>query len=51
MSCLERCPYFRGVLIEGFHCNNVSVHVAAVQGLYNVYEWPPTHPLQGTTMC
>ena len=20
MSCLERCPYFRGVLIEGFHC-------------------------------
>ena len=20
VSCLERCPYFRGVLIEGFHC-------------------------------
>ena len=20
MSCLERCPYFRGVLIEGFQC-------------------------------
>ena len=20
LSCLERCPYFRGVLIEGFHC-------------------------------
>ena len=20
MSCLERRPYFRGVLIEGFHC-------------------------------
>ena len=19
MSCLERCPYYRGVLIEGFH--------------------------------
>ena len=19
MSCLERCPHFRGVLIEGFH--------------------------------
>ena len=21
MSCLSRCPYFRGVLNEGFHCN------------------------------
>ena len=21
VSCLERCPYFRGVLIEGFHCS------------------------------
>ena len=20
VSCLERCPHFRGVLIEGFHC-------------------------------
>ena len=20
MSCLERCPYFRGFLIERFHC-------------------------------
>ena len=20
VSCLERCPYIRGVLIEGFHC-------------------------------
>ena len=20
MSCLSRCPYFRGVLNEGFHC-------------------------------
>ena len=20
VSCLERCPYFRGVLIEGIHC-------------------------------
>ena len=20
VSCLERCPQFRGVLIEGFHC-------------------------------
>ena len=20
MSCLLRCPYFRGVLNEGFHC-------------------------------
>ena len=21
VSCLERCPHFRGVLIEGFHCS------------------------------
>ena len=21
VSCLERCPYFRGVLIEGYHCS------------------------------
>ena len=21
VSCLWRCPQFRGVLIEGFHCN------------------------------
>ena len=33
MSCLSRCPYFRGVLNEGFHCSsfvlykyNVTVH-------------------------
>ena len=25
VSCLERCPYFRGVLIEGFHCIQTSV--------------------------
>ena len=25
VSCLERCPYFRGVLIEGFHCIRESV--------------------------
>ena len=24
MSCLSRCPYFRGVLNEGFHCTVVS---------------------------
>ena len=24
MSCLERCPYFRGVLIEGFHYSGVT---------------------------
>ena len=23
MSCLEKCPCFRGVLIEGFHCNHI----------------------------
>ena len=25
VSCLERCPYFRGVLIEGFHCTSSSI--------------------------
>ena len=24
VSCLERCPYFRGVLIEGFH--SICIH-------------------------
>ena len=24
VSCLERCPQFRGVLIEGFHCIQIS---------------------------
>ena len=26
VSCLERCPYFRGVLIEGFHCTSKGVY-------------------------
>ena len=26
MSCLERCPYFRGVLIEGFHCSYTRMY-------------------------
>ena len=26
VSCLERCPYFRGVLIEGFHCMYIPLH-------------------------
>ena len=30
VSCLERCPYFRGVFIEGFHC----IHMY----MYNVME-------------
>ena len=25
MSCLSRCPYFRGVLNEGFHCIYIAV--------------------------
>ena len=25
MSCLSRCPYFRGVLNEGFHCNTCTI--------------------------
>ena len=25
VSCLERCPKFRGVLIEGFHCIQLRV--------------------------
>ena len=29
VSCLERCPYFRGVLIERFNCNH-SQHIGAV---------------------
>ena len=27
MSSLERCPYFRGVLIEGFHCIYLAVRM------------------------
>ena len=27
VSCLERCPYFRGVLIEGFHCRSVIQYI------------------------
>ena len=26
VSCLRRCPYFRGVLIEGFHCTCARDH-------------------------
>ena len=49
MSCLERCPCFRGVLIEGFHCTNnvgpgaheiLSVRMIIVEVL---------EPLSGTT--
>ena len=32
VSLLERCPQFRGVLIEGFHCiryANVAAYVSA----------------------
>ena len=25
VSCLESCPYFRGVLIEGFHCSYYTI--------------------------
>ena len=34
MSCLSRCPYFRGVLNEGFHCTlympPFTIHVASM---------------------
>ena len=26
VSCLERCPYFRGVLIERLHCIHMSLY-------------------------
>ena len=25
VSCLESCPYFRGVLVEGFHCTSTQL--------------------------
>ena len=35
MSCLWRCPQFRGVLIEGFHCihdcPNIDLSVAVFE--------------------
>ena len=27
VSCLERCPQFRGVLIESFHCIHMSTYI------------------------
>ena len=27
MSCLSRCPYFRGVLNEGFHCIKCHIYM------------------------
>ena len=35
VSCLEKCPQFRGVLIEGFHCTpdpKVVVQYGGAQG-------------------
>ena len=29
VSCLSRCPYFRGVLNEGFHCTYLTTTVHA----------------------
>ena len=31
MSCLSRCPYFRGVLNEGFHCVHVCDCLVSTQ--------------------
>ena len=38
VSCLERCPQFRGVLIEGFHCIQSSgfLNVTYCAMLYQV---------------
>ena len=30
VSCLERCPYFRGVLIEGFHCIVYDMYISTI---------------------
>ena len=30
VSLLERCPQFRGVLIEGFHCNCLRLLVVVI---------------------
>ena len=35
VSCLERCPYFRGVLIEVFHCI-MKVHVCVCASIMHV---------------
>ena len=35
MSSLERCPSFRGVLIEGFHCIQLPTSPEAVHYLTN----------------
>ena len=32
MSCLSRCPHFRGVLNEGFHCNCPCFFLSRGQG-------------------
>ena len=35
VSCLERCPYFRSVLIEGFHCNTVYLNCETECNFYS----------------
>ena len=35
VSCLERCLYFRGVLIEGFHCTYMYI---LYKGVYILYQ-------------
>ena len=34
MSFLQRCPYFRGVLSEGFHCSNMTTVLYVVIFVY-----------------
>ena len=34
VSLLERCPQFRGVLIEGFHCTTVQLYSYATYVRY-----------------
>ena len=31
VSCLERCPYFRGVLVEGIHCRAYRGNIQSLQ--------------------
>ena len=34
MSLLERCPHFKGVLREGFHCTAMSLVFQGMQELF-----------------
>ena len=51
VSLLERCPQFRGVLIEGFHCSGTLactpeevVHVEIITSRAPSFLYSPTQP-------